>query len=350
MSIFDSKQEILDIQLTSYGKSQLSKGKFNPSLYAFFDDNVVYDYSYASGSDATNGAADDRIRTQTPYLKTQHSLIGSEIKLNKQNTNQKITTRVTDYETRTLLKYPLGNSKIGEVTGSYIDTLLLSKNSSINNVAVTGTLNKFSQKEAFDIKNPKLSIKTLKFRPEFKLSVNGVIPDLVDPDSSMPPIVSPVLTDGAYVKVNVDDFLLYINEENSYHDFDNFEISVYKVETGENQNQTYKKLNFVRSPQSFVDKEGFLVESGTERLASITPDDVEFYFDISLDEEISPSLLNSRVPRDKLGAPIIRDPLIRNEKTFRERANFVPSSGAPSRTLGAPPLNNPNGTDDGDLC
>ena len=44
MKFFDSKEEVLDIQLTSYGKAMLAKGKFKPEFYSFFDDDIRFDF------------------------------------------------------------------------------------------------------------------------------------------------------------------------------------------------------------------------------------------------------------------------------------------------------------------
>jgi hypothetical protein len=54
----------------------------------------------------------------------------------------------------------------------------------------------------------------------------------------------------------------------------------------------------------------------------ITTDDVEFYLDIQVDEEIDPVLLTSKVPRDSLGYPILDDPLIQNTFEIRRNADF----------------------------
>ena len=54
MKFFDKKEEVIDIQLTQYGKHLLSVGKWRPVYYAFFDDNILYDGRYAmyTGSNA----------------------------------------------------------------------------------------------------------------------------------------------------------------------------------------------------------------------------------------------------------------------------------------------------------
>ena len=118
MSLFDSKQEVVNIELTSYGKKKLALGKFNPSYYAFFDDDVIYDASYAALTESANGEADDRVRKETPYLKTIYSIVGAETKLNKGAGDQELLNNIRLYENNNLLKYGLGTSKIGEVTGS----------------------------------------------------------------------------------------------------------------------------------------------------------------------------------------------------------------------------------------
>ena len=47
MTFLDKKEQVLDIQLTQYGKYLLSKGKLKPVYYSFFDDDVLYDSTYA---------------------------------------------------------------------------------------------------------------------------------------------------------------------------------------------------------------------------------------------------------------------------------------------------------------
>ena len=47
MKFLDKKEQVLDIQLTQYGKRLLSNGKFKPHSYAFFDDDIIYDTAWA---------------------------------------------------------------------------------------------------------------------------------------------------------------------------------------------------------------------------------------------------------------------------------------------------------------
>lgn len=70
MSFFDDKQEVINIELTPYGKYLLSKGKFKPYYYDFFDDNIIYDSNYASIEENQNDIQ-NRILNETPSLKAQ---------------------------------------------------------------------------------------------------------------------------------------------------------------------------------------------------------------------------------------------------------------------------------------
>ena len=70
MKFLNKKEQVFDIQLTSYGKHKLSAGDFKPTYYAFFDDNIVYDLEYTGGSEEQNNIH-KRIKQDTQYLEGQ---------------------------------------------------------------------------------------------------------------------------------------------------------------------------------------------------------------------------------------------------------------------------------------
>jgi hypothetical protein len=67
---FDEKTDVIGIELTSYGKYLLSKGKFKPSYYAFFDDEIIYDFRYSELSESQN-EIQQRILNETPQFRPQ---------------------------------------------------------------------------------------------------------------------------------------------------------------------------------------------------------------------------------------------------------------------------------------
>ena len=80
MEFFNKKQDVIDIQLTGYGKQLLSRGLFNPVYYAFSDDGIIYDNRWVTGSNADPQQSDieGRIQEETPRLKTQYRKVGAE--------------------------------------------------------------------------------------------------------------------------------------------------------------------------------------------------------------------------------------------------------------------------------
>ena len=71
----NKKEQVFDLQLTTYGRQMLSVGNFRPSYYAFFDDNVIYDSKYTAlphGTLNRKGEAQNdihnRIKNETSYL------------------------------------------------------------------------------------------------------------------------------------------------------------------------------------------------------------------------------------------------------------------------------------------
>ena len=77
MSFFDTKEEVLDVQLTQFGKRLLSVGQFRPVYYEFFDDDVLYN-SEKAGFQELQNETEERILNKTPKLKTQHLTSGVE--------------------------------------------------------------------------------------------------------------------------------------------------------------------------------------------------------------------------------------------------------------------------------
>ena len=116
-SFFDKKEEVLEIQLTQYGKHLLSKGEFVPVYYSFFDDDVTYDWQYTGDSQEEQNYAQDRLLLETPSLKTQYVFSGRETivsQINNHLRNNRVDIRDKKIqqtpEKHYALSAPLGNS------------------------------------------------------------------------------------------------------------------------------------------------------------------------------------------------------------------------------------------------
>lgn len=80
MEFFNKKEEVLDFQITSYGKNLLATGNFKPVFYAFLDDEILYDVS-GSGMTEKQNASEGRIQSDTPMMKVSPTITGAETRV-----------------------------------------------------------------------------------------------------------------------------------------------------------------------------------------------------------------------------------------------------------------------------
>ena len=78
MEFLDAKEQVIDLELTSYGRFMLSQGKFKPKVYAFFDNDILYDNRFAQSGSAVKtkelqNSVEGRIQEGTPRLAAQLS-------------------------------------------------------------------------------------------------------------------------------------------------------------------------------------------------------------------------------------------------------------------------------------
>ena len=85
MSFFNKKEEVMEIQLTQYGKYLLSKGKFKPAFYTFSDDDILYDISYGENKIEVKEEAFERIQENTPRLRPIYEFESIEARVKQRN-------------------------------------------------------------------------------------------------------------------------------------------------------------------------------------------------------------------------------------------------------------------------
>jgi hypothetical protein len=80
VEFFNKKEEVLDLQLTEYGKYLLSLGRLRPEYYAFFDDDVLYDPECGGFTEHQN-STEGRIKDETPSLKIIPQITSAETRV-----------------------------------------------------------------------------------------------------------------------------------------------------------------------------------------------------------------------------------------------------------------------------
>jgi len=287
VEFFNKKEEMLEVQLTEYGKHMLSLGQLDPTYYAFFDDEILYNTEYApSASAATRlsenqNDADRRIRFNTPNLKVVPTRSGAEDRVarfieavadalpvsinsdpadNTEAFQQQYFTEKVNFSS-----YPLGNgAQTTDKTAAWSIKTLKNKIDSSEEYIVTNPNSSTAGLQDGVIKRiPQLNI-TVDYQTFFQegekseyaisdyLSVNGT-------------------TSNIYLSLKEDYLVLEIAEENTEQQKDNFDIEVYYVDG------TLQQMTFLNS-----DTTGIPVPRKIENGSG----DVEYYFNLYVDNEI----------------------------------------------------------------
>jgi hypothetical protein len=300
MSFFDSKEEVIEIQLTQFGKHLLSKGKFNPKLYAFFDDDILYD-SFYSGVEENSIEAQNRIEEETPRLKTQYVFTSREKEILKYSHDHQ-----PEAEKSYALSYALGNSEIGisKIPAWKVNML----KGEVENSNIT-----MQQNQTLII--PQLNLKPI-VNNIFMSSVpinseSDPYNSLENPDGPEPlGLPGRQYPDGSFFVIQEDYALIDIRELNSNFQNENFDIEVFLVEMVDDQgniinhNSEQEQLNgaieklthlsFMK--KSKMIKDGFLLDASEisdDNNSDLDPSYVEYWLDIKTDEEIAEEIIIS---------------------------------------------------------
>jgi len=117
MEFFNQKEQVIDIQLTQYGKRRLSAGKFKPAFYAFYDKDVLYNSEFGGYSEVQNDS-ETRIKSETPRLTIQHNFIGVDTQIKEMTMIESKGNELDDLVKKQLLqdvenKFFADNTQIG---------------------------------------------------------------------------------------------------------------------------------------------------------------------------------------------------------------------------------------------
>jgi len=249
MIFFDEKEDVIDLQLTQYGKYLLSQGNFKPTYYAFFDDDIIYDQRYAEGSALEEqNEIEGRIFNDTPRSKTQY-LFHSVDQLEELNELQR--TNFTEYKEKiqqTPEKHyttaaPLGNSYLFDNKAPAFDIKLLKGTISNSVTTISGTGDGVYSTQTI----PQINLNDVIFYTSVK-----------DADGSTGELdIETSFRDGTYIDVQEDFLLLTIKEENVPMAKENFDIEVYVTDQSGN---IEFPLYFIK--ETPVVENGILVERG----------------------------------------------------------------------------------------
>ena len=301
---FNKKEEMLEVQLTEYGKYLLSMGKLDPAYYAFFDDEILYNSEYAgikgTPAEAQNNI-DRRIRHETPNLKIVPTRTGAETRVERfinsvsgalASSNSEPSENAEAFQQQYFIEkvnfssFPIGT---GDLTSD--------KNASWS---VTALKNTISSSKEYIVTNPSSSFAdinngVIKRIPQLDIDINyqtffqeGDFSEFAISD------YLGAAGENIYLSLYEDYLVLEIVEENTVFQKENFDVEAYYVGVTASLNPAFpdddpaqptqrsvlKQMSFVKeTPGSFpVPKKIGNMETNIG--------DVEYYFDLYLDDDI----------------------------------------------------------------
>jgi hypothetical protein len=324
MNFFDPKEEVIDLKLTQYGKHLLSKGRFIPKYYAFFDDDIIYDIKWVTGSMSERQSdIEDRIQDETPRPRVQSCFHGVETEIKKINelVRQKKAKLGDDMLQPTPSKHhamslPLGNSSLSSDKMPAWQAYFLKGKLDSKVDYVTGS-------------SPNIKIPQLDCQIEFKGTALGETEELhltpgeqaaINDEGSDADHVGMwggelEFDDGTRLMIEKDYLLLEIEESNTDYLDENFEIEVYEIRTtaasgsaqpgeGKGEKEELIPLYFARQATDLGSvyltsaPEGS-AQSVTTVFPDVDPNYVEYFFDVNVDREIDRVVICESLPEDK---------------------------------------------------
>jgi hypothetical protein len=265
MSFFDSKKEVLDVVLTEYGRKLLSQGKMKPKFYAFFDDDIIYDSTYANLTESQS-EIQPRILEEVPYLKLYNLTIsGSEQ-----------SVRINDNEVKKL------NYSLGLPIGFSDPNTDYSPSWNVN--CLKGNIYSVSSSSLWTNKD---------YIPQISMSYQHVEISLIKNPLEIPvgfntyPITQRY-PEGTFV-AKINEYIYDFIEQNTIDQKENFEIEIFEIEK-----DNLRPLKFIRKAKEI--KDGILLDKPEDgltqeeinslRMSDLNEDFAESYFKILVDEEI----------------------------------------------------------------
>lgn len=278
MEFLDSKEQVLDIKLTQYGKYLLSRGELKPAFYMFFDNNILYDAAYAGLLNEGQNNIHDRIKS-TPQLGALHVYRGVESNLNLiQGTYDNKDDRGTSKNY--LDKHLASIVALGTIS-------LESSNAPAWNVtALKGYISgsQYYQTGSQVVANiPKIQMRNVDFKTRPSKDLTAKASDINN-------IASFKFPDDSYIQIIQDSVIIDIQELNTPINRDSFEMEVFNVETildpAGNTRELLRPLSFKNTKVSNIRNGLFVPDDANQINEDPAPNNVEYYLELVLDDNI----------------------------------------------------------------
>lgn len=308
MQYFNPTEDVLDIQLTPYGKQLLAQGKLKPSQYSFSDEDVLYNFE-ATKRFETQNSANERILNETPYTKVQARNDACITSTNIESDPSVAQNNVFD-STKALIG-SLGNSELGNQSAPKTNIYVLEgtvSGSSEFMIAPSAVLTTLGPTEGHNLINiPQIDVEIL-YRSTISDSMGEdeqFISDflkspLASEDSSLfvreGVVNERVYTDEGIVFATRQKLFVLLEQENAPNNFENFEIEVFDIQDEIDpvtKTNVLRKLKFPKVEEDImVENDVLLPQDEVLRRMRIINDNVVFADDEELRDPSAPQRID----------------------------------------------------------
>jgi hypothetical protein len=301
MKFFNKKEEVIDLELTSYGETLMSMGMFKPVYYAFYDDNILYDASGSAEVQEIQNDVEARIQENTVQIKTQALHRGAEQEvrglvlfnffaaavLDPDDPGRGIRTAESAffphrYENEFSLNEPIGTMELGSTNAPSWDIRALKGE-------LSGAINYFTGSTSSTDNSNVRRIPQLDFNVNYKMVIGDGRGQSTAGGEIENYIISQVYQDGTFVYTLESEpgIILSIDENNASSDTE-YDIEVYELLTGPNGAETLLIPLSFEKERSNVVNDILLDDDELQQQGELdtTIDMVRYYMDIQTDLEI----------------------------------------------------------------
>ena len=267
MTFFNKKTEVMQIEMTPYGRYLYSIGKFKPHSYEFVDDDIVYK---TAASTETQEAAHTRIINQTPKLKINRAFQEEAPQAESPPTITKKRVMTKKNTQRQSDLYAMGKSSYSSDNSPSFQVSML--RGEISNSQMTSTDHASVFIPQIDINfNIDATLKDTLLEPNENASEGGAL-------------TSNTFQNGKYVSISYDMPIIHLKEFNSFYQKENFEIEVFLIQNGDE----LSPLKIEKDSPLIVNDMLIDTEPDLLRLDERESDFMEYFFDIEVDRDIDP--------------------------------------------------------------
>ena len=275
MTFFNKKTEVMQIEMTPYGRYLYSIGKFKPHSYEFVDDDILYK---ASGSTEAQEDIHQRILNETPKLKINRAFQKEDSQVaspplisDKRIVKNRMTQRQNSLHTLGRSSYSSDNIPSLQIT------MLQGRISGSSNVFETSSSYGRGEDKGGNIDIPQVNVEFV---------VNATLNNELFQPSAGKDFISETFSDGNYIELSFIEPIIHLKEFNSFYEKENFEFEVFVSSSIAEliPLKMIKKRQFIENDLLMVDENmAFDTSLFDEDLGD---DYLQYYFDIEVDSEI----------------------------------------------------------------